>query len=448
MVSLTVPRRDFGRSFKNEDDNHLSIPATVPIIGLGCSSFSTFFWTDEEATQNMGEDKFNAATLQRDHLIVQGWIATIHHAIRKCGINLLDTAPWYGHGTSEIVVGWALQDLLTGETPKIKRDDICINTKVGRYEADPRHQFDFSRDMTLASAQRSLQRLGGKQLIGYVDVLQLHDPEFSPTLELLLEETIPAMVECRSKGWCKALGLTGYPLEVQYQLFQATLEKYGKETAPKIWDQALTYCHFNLHDSSLVNRRIVGDPNKEASNRELTSFADMCYKHNLGLLAAAPLSMGLLTNNKLAEWHPALGSKLEQACRSAAEICRAKSVDIATLALLYAMSHPKVPCTILGMKDIQQVDAASSLARRFAVVDWNMPNLTQQDVLQQVLTEVEWEVIKILNDKQNGPFAGLEEKGQDDDFTSLYQWDGVKEAHRFWKAIPEASFEEWQWRRT
>lgn len=207
MERSPVPQRNFGRSLKKKEQ---VLPATVPIIGLGCSSFSTFFWTNDEETQNNGNHQFTADNLQKDHPIVQGWIATIQHAVIACGINLLDTAPWYGHGTSEIVVGWALQELLSsGRAPKIKRENLCINTKVGRYEADPECQFDFSRKTTIDSAQRSLQRLGGVQTIGYIDVLQLHDPEFAPTLEVLIEETIPALIECRSRGWCKALGLTG-----------------------------------------------------------------------------------------------------------------------------------------------------------------------------------------------------------------------------------------------
>jgi aryl-alcohol dehydrogenase-like predicted oxidoreductase len=88
---------------------------------------------------------------------------------------LLDTAPWYGHGTSEIVVGYALDTILTnyegvdavhahsmqalvtagGEknfstpikrarTGFLPRSSVILNTKVGRYEADPLRQFDFS----------------------------------------------------------------------------------------------------------------------------------------------------------------------------------------------------------------------------------------------------------------------------------------------------------------
>jgi diketogulonate reductase-like aldo/keto reductase len=223
MVTSSVPQRHFGRSLKKR---HHTLPDTVPIVGLGCSSFSTFFWTNQDETDENHPEKhlFTADTLRKDHPIVQGWISTIHHAIIEHNINLLDTAPWYGHGTSEIVLGWALQELLTPESgseqskglsssssssPKIQREQLCVNTKVGRYEADPKHQFDFSRGTTLLSVQRSLQRLGGISIIKYIDVLQLHDPEFAPSLEILIEETIPALMECRSSGWCKALGLTG-----------------------------------------------------------------------------------------------------------------------------------------------------------------------------------------------------------------------------------------------
>lgn len=164
----------------------------------------------------------------------------------------------------------------------------------------------------------------------------------------------------------------------------------------------------------------------------------------MGLLAAAPLSMGLLTHNAIAEWHPALGSKLEQACQSAADICTAHGVNIATLAILFAMSHPNIPCTILGMKDIQQVDSAAILARRFGMVDWSTPGLCQEDILKQILSETEITVFKLLNDQENGPFAGLDTHDTSV-IVPLYQWDGVKEAHKFWKAINGAQYEPWQW---
>ena len=430
------------------------------IVGLGCSSFSTFFWTKDELEGEThdaeeGDEKSNnktvtttaaaaaaitADTLTKDHPNVKEWIETIRYAIEQCGISLLDTAPWYGHGTSEMVVGWALEEILSDEKTLVRREDLCINTKVGRYEADPTQQFDFSRTATLDSAKRSLHRLS--PYCNYIDVLQLHDPEFSPTLSILLNETIPAMVECRSNGWCKALGLTGYPLEVQYQILQESLERYGSDTAVRIWDQSMTYGHFNLHDSSLVHRRI---------NAACESFAACCHQNGMGILAAAPLSMGLLTHNLPPDWHPANGSELAVACQEAATVCSELGVDVANLALLYAMSHPSLPCTILGMKNIQQVKQAARLAQRFQSVDWSIPELTQDLVLSFVLTTSERKAYSILSDKEHGPFASVWKRDTSDDydgdngvFAPKFQWDGIREAHEFWRNNRGPSFEDWQ----
>ena len=442
---IPVPKRDF-LCFEGENDSaneeiRSRLPTKVPIVGLGCSSFSTFFMTKEELDTNTNENsddcvtEIKSDTLKKDHPKVQEWIQAIRYAIEECNITLLDTAPWYGHGTSEMVVGWALEEILAAG--KIARRDLCVNTKIGRYEADPTQQFDFSRTKTLESAKTSLERLS----CDYIDVLQLHDPEFSPSLDILLKETIPALVECRSKGWCRALGLTGYPLEVQYQILQASLEMYGSEASNKIWDQALTYGHFNLHDSSLVHRRV---------NPSCESFADFCNQHTMGLLAAAPLSMGLLTNSENPEWHPANGSDLAEACRKAATICSDLGVDIATLALLFSMSHPKLPCTILGMKSVNEVRTAALLAKRFQVVDWSIPGMTQDLVLSFVLTFQEQQAYAILSDSENGPFAGVWKRTNETDYdgdttayTPKYQWNGIREAHEFWKAL-KAPFEDWQ----
>jgi aryl-alcohol dehydrogenase-like predicted oxidoreductase len=194
--SPSVPQRPYGTNI----DATSQIPASVSIVGLGCSSFSTFFWTEQEQSS----DDWSVDRIDRAHPRVQEWIRTIVYAVTVAGITVLDTAPWYGHGTSEVVIGWAMDN----ETMRAMRSQLFINTKVGRYEADPARQFDFTEDATLASVERSLQRL---RCGGYVDVLQLHDPEFAPSLDILFKETIPAMLKCQARGWCRALGMTGKP---------------------------------------------------------------------------------------------------------------------------------------------------------------------------------------------------------------------------------------------
>lgn len=155
----------------------------------------------ESATSN---DEWSVDQMNRNHPRVQAWIRSIDYAVTVAGITVIDTAPWYGHGTSEVVIGWALEELLVRSG--VSRERLTINTKVGRYEADPVKQFDFSAAATLHSVQRSLQRLKCGE---YIDVLQLHDPEFAPSLDVLMKETIPAMMDCQERGWCRALGMTG-----------------------------------------------------------------------------------------------------------------------------------------------------------------------------------------------------------------------------------------------
>lgn len=349
------------------------------------------------------------------------------------------------------MIGWALQDLFLSKhssansvavVSPIRRGDVIVNTKVGRYEADPKRQFDYTKEMTFRSVQRSLKRLR----CDYIDVLQLHDPEFAPTLEVLMQETIPAMIECRAKGWCKALGMTGYPLEVQYQLLQKTYLDYGGKT--DVWDQALTYGHFNLHDSSLVHRPIlVNATYAEGHDKSHASFAAYCQDRNIGLLAAAPLSMGLLTNNELPGWHPARDSELAAACQQAAAICQQHCVNIATLAILYALSHPQVPCTILGMKNVAEVEQAATIARRFDKIGWNK---SQNEILEQVLTKTELAAYRVISDRESGPFAVLWKDSKDEIDEGKggpvppYQWDGIEAVSTFWKAVEGTTYEEWQ----
>jgi aryl-alcohol dehydrogenase-like predicted oxidoreductase len=195
-----IPKRPFGSFHKND-----RLTQSVSIIGLGCSSFSTFFLNHDEISKNNSDNELTIDRLDPNHPIVQSWINTIEYAITVAGITLLDTAPWYGHGTSEVVIGYAMTKLCH-ERKLFLREELTINTKVGRYEADPTQQFDFSSEATIKSVERSIRRLCCGS---YIDVLQLHDPEFAPSMDLLFQETIPAMIECQKKGWCRALGITG-----------------------------------------------------------------------------------------------------------------------------------------------------------------------------------------------------------------------------------------------
>ena len=162
--------------------------------------------------------------------------------------------------------------------------------------------------------------------------------EFATSLTELKDETIPALVECRMKGYCKAIGLTGYPLAVQHELLVSC---NALSCGDVVFDQSLVYCHNNLHDMSLYDDHAFLWPGET----ERMSFAKCCQKGNIKLMAAAPLSMGLLTCSGPPSWHPA-SQALRQACASAAQLCESQEVDIASLALLYALSQQEVGCIL------------------------------------------------------------------------------------------------------
>lgn len=112
----------------------------------------------------------------------------------QCGMNYIDTAPWYGHGKSEKVLGRALKD--------IPRQVYYIATKVGRYNPDPAEMFDFSYARTLASVDESLEKLG----LSYVDLIQAHDVEFAPSIDVVLNETLPALQKVKEQGKARYIG--------------------------------------------------------------------------------------------------------------------------------------------------------------------------------------------------------------------------------------------------
>lgn len=90
----------------------------------------------------------------------QHGIETIRQAIRS-GINYIDTAPYYGQGRSEQILGKALKG--------VPREAYYIATKVGRYDVAPNKQFDFSYERTMKSVDVSLDYLG----LDYVDLIQV-----------------------------------------------------------------------------------------------------------------------------------------------------------------------------------------------------------------------------------------------------------------------------------
>src|SRR5688572_25249673 len=101
-----------------------------------------------------------------------------------CGLNFIDTSPFYGRGMSEVLLGIALRD--------VPRDSYLLCTKLGRYGLQ---HFDFSAKRVAESVDVSLHRLGTDHL----DIVLCHDIEFVETQQIVAD-TIPALRKAQQAG--------------------------------------------------------------------------------------------------------------------------------------------------------------------------------------------------------------------------------------------------------
>src|SRR5258708_3781033 len=117
---------------------------------------------------------------------------TVRYAVTQ-GLNFVDTAPHYGFGQSEILVGEALKG-----TP---RERYILATKVGRLvELGVRSYFDYSRDGILRTMDESLHRLQ----VDTIDILHIHDPD--DYYREALDVVFPILADLRRQGAIRAIG--------------------------------------------------------------------------------------------------------------------------------------------------------------------------------------------------------------------------------------------------
>ena len=126
-------------------------------------------------------------------------IRTVHTALDH-GINLIDTAPYYGATKAETVLGKALKG--------ISRDRYLLATKIARFGSEIA-DFDFSAARVVTSIEESLERLG----VDHFDFIQVHDLEFG-NIDQIVRETIPALREAQKAGKARFIGITCLPVRL------------------------------------------------------------------------------------------------------------------------------------------------------------------------------------------------------------------------------------------
>lgn len=241
-------------------------------------------------------------------------IRTLHKAIDE-GIKLIDTAPAYGDGYSEMIVGKAI---------KGKRDRVYIATKC---TADAK---------TIAEqAEASLKRLG----TDCIDLYQVH----YPSAEIPICETIGALAELQKQGKIRYIGVSNFSVK-QLREAVATAE--------------VTSCQspFNL-----LWREI-----------EVEGVLDFCRENSIGILSYSSIAQGLLTGKfRTREDIPNTQGEARtrnvlfregtfEACLEMVEFMRGIAPkygkSLTQVAINWVINRPGITAALVGARNIDQLE--------------------------------------------------------------------------------------------
>ena len=251
-------------------------------------------------------------------------IRTIHRAI-ELGINWIDTAPVYGLGHSEEVVGEALKGI---------RDKVFVATKCG-HVWDERKRV--RRNLKPASIREELAASLSRLQTDHVDLLQFHWPD----PETPVEESWQEMVRLKNEGKTRFIGVCNFGVDL------------------------LARCEAIAHVQSL-------QPIYNMLEREIEKeILPWCVTHGTGIVAYSPMQSGLLSGSfdkaKLApdDWRIThsekfRGEKYSRGLRVVEEIrplAQRVGKTVGQLAIAWVLNNPAVTSAIVGARKVHQVEA-------------------------------------------------------------------------------------------
>ena len=268
-------------------------------------------------------------------------------AIRKAydlGINFFDTAPVYGFGHSEE---------LLGKTLKPFRDKVIYATKCGlRWEKKNLGSItkNATRRSILEEIDQSLKRLD----TDYIDLYQVHWPDIKTSQE----ETMETLLEVQEQGKVKVIGVSNYSVEQMKAIM-----KSGKIESLQ-------------PDYSLLNRSI---------EKEVVPY---CERNKIGIIAYSPLASGLLTgkygkNAKFSDWRGKgiigcfSGAQFEKNMEKVARLkAMGKSIGktCGQMAINWVVSQGQLTTALLGVKNEQQVE------ENIDALGWKLDSRQQEEI--------------------------------------------------------------------
>ena len=237
----------------------------------------------------------------------------------ELGINYFDTAPLYGQGRSEEVLGAALKGVT---------EPYYIATKVGYYP----EPFDYTRDTVWRGFEASLKRLQRDK----VDLLQIHEAEQAGWDGIFgAGRTLETLLEIQEQGLTKYIGLTGSDLELMQDVLKES----------DVFVSVITFLKYDLLT-------------QEAQKILVPTAAE----HDVAVITASPLHAGLLGSKRELWMQNSRFADLYDKLQQVETLLADQPEDITHIALRYLLSDSRVSILLSGVASIEELETSVSVA--------------------------------------------------------------------------------------
>ncbi|MFW5889558.1 MAG: aldo/keto reductase [Bacillota bacterium] len=264
----------------------------------------------------------------------------------ESGINLIDTAPAYGDGQSEIIVGKAIEGI---------RDKVVIATKCGVY----RDGEDYVRDLSPSRIRKDIELSLSRLNIEQIDLYQIHWPDPKTPLEKSVEE----LIKLKKEGKFKYLGVSNFGRDLLTQITNMT-------------DVISLQPQYSLLERKLEN--------------EVLPFI---IKKGLGILSYGTLGGGILSGkyteipdfddekDNRSEFYPFFNEENWPYVQELINLIKEISVNYdktpAQISINWAISRPGITTALVGAKTEKQA-RENAAAADFKLADSEMELLTRK----------------------------------------------------------------------
>ncbi|MDA0841415.1 MAG: aldo/keto reductase [Planctomycetota bacterium] len=237
-------------------------------------------------------------------------IAIVKRAF-ELGINYFDTAPLYGRGRSEEILGMALKD---------ETRPYYLATKVG-YFPEP---FDYKRDTVWRGFEDSLKRLDRES----VDLIQIHEAEQAGWDGIFGKGMcLEALHEMKEQGLVKEIGLTGSDLDLMSDAL---------ETGEFV--SVITFLKYDMLVQTAKERLIPA-----------------AVEHDVAVILASPLHAGLL-GSKRDHWLEKRFADMRPKVEKLEALLADQNMPMSQLGLRYLLADENVSLLLSGVDCIEELE--------------------------------------------------------------------------------------------